>query len=100
MRRVVLVARTLGFCVRDESVRRECVKWLREVGSGLYSVASWAKGFRVGFSVTRPKRPKSLVHSRPFWVSSRVEVSVYIYNTYTYIYTYTSANRHITHNNK
>ena len=73
MRRVVLVARTLGFCVRDESVRRECVKWLREVGLGLYSVASWAKGFRVGFSVTRPKRPKSLVHSRPWSrVGSRV----------------------------
>ena len=45
MRRVVLVARTLGFCVRDESVRRECVKWLREVGSGLYSVASVGLGW-------------------------------------------------------
>ena len=90
MRRVVLVARTLGFCVRDESVRRECVKWLREVGSGLYSAPSWARGFPGWVSRLQGlNRPKCFtVHSRPWSRVGLLVVSVYIYNTYIYIHTH------------
>ena len=76
-------------------MRRECVKWIREVGLGLYSAPSWARGFRVGFLGYKAQTAQ-VTCSLETMVTSRVSGLVHIYITLIYIYIHISKSAHNT----